>query len=204
VTGAESRTVPLSHALGRRTVGHHANFRDNERDNGGTVDLKALAREVLRRGSARDTSGTPPKSTVPTVPGSWDTCPAEWRAGFALLDARRPPTNFSSAEWRRIVRDADLFLSIWGKQAADLGWTSLDLFGAHPKAPAARYSCMGLLLLLRGGRVVALTASTAIIEQQSSARLTYTRRPPGAECVPLWELSHASQDHPTAATTRAP
>jgi hypothetical protein len=50
---------------------------------------------------------------------------------------------------------------------------------------------MGLLLLLRGGRVVALTASTAIIEQQSGARLTYTRRPPEPECVPLWELASA-------------
>jgi hypothetical protein len=47
---------------------------------------------------------------------------------------------------------------------------------------------MGLLLLLRGGRVVALTTSTAVIEQQSGARLTYTRRPPEAECVPVWEL----------------
>ena len=95
-------------------------------------------------------------------------------------------------------------LPVWGKQAADLGWSTPDLFGAHPKAPAARFSCMGLLLLVNGGRVIAITAETAVIQLQSGARLTYTRRPPEAECVPLWELSHASQDHPTAATTRAP
>jgi hypothetical protein len=27
--------------------------------------------------------------------------------------------------WSQLVRDAELFLSVWGKQAADLGWTSV-------------------------------------------------------------------------------
>jgi hypothetical protein len=62
---------------------------------------------------------------------------------------------------------------------------------------------MGLLVLLRGGRVVALTASTAVIEQQSGARLTYTRRPPEAERVPVWELPHAHQDHPSTDAARS-
>jgi hypothetical protein len=44
---------------------------------------------------------------------------------------------------------------------------TLDLSGAHPKVPAARFSCMGLLLLINGGRVVAITAESAVIEQQS-------------------------------------
>jgi hypothetical protein len=53
---------------------------------------------------------------------------------------------------------------------------------------------MGLLLLISGGRVVALTAETAKIEQQSGARLTYTRRPPDAECVAVWELPKAQNE----------
>jgi hypothetical protein len=48
---------------------------------------------------------------------------------------------------------------------------------------------MGLLLLISGGRVVAITAEAAVIEQQSGARLTYTRRPPEADCVAVWNLS---------------
>jgi hypothetical protein len=44
---------------------------------------------------------------------------------------------------------------------------------------------MGLLLLISVGRVVAITAESAVIEKQSGARLTYTRRPPEAECVPV-------------------
>jgi hypothetical protein len=53
---------------------------------------------------------------------------------------------------------------------------------------------MGLLLLVRGGRVVAITADSAVIERQSGARLTYTRRLPDAECVALWELHRAQNE----------
>jgi hypothetical protein len=120
--------------------------------------------------------------------------PVEWREGFARLSADRPPANFPVHWWRGLIRDAELFLSVWGKQAADLGWTPLDLFGAHRRAPASNFSCMGLLLLIGGGRVVALSTETAVIEQQAGARLTYTRRPPDAECVAVWELSRAQNE----------
>jgi hypothetical protein len=117
-----------------------------------------------------------------------------WRRSLGTLNASYPPTGFPALWWGGVIRDADLFLATWGKQAADLGWTTLDLFGVHPKAPAARFSCIGLLLLLRGGRVVALTTATAVIEQASGARLTYTRQSREPECVPLWELPGASRE----------
>jgi hypothetical protein len=37
-----------------------------------------------------------------------------------------------------------------------------DLFGPHPDAPMARYDHMGLIWLLKGERVVELTATGAI------------------------------------------
>jgi hypothetical protein len=49
----------------------------------------------------------------------------------------------------------------------------------------------GLLLSVRRGRVVAITAKSARIEQPSGARLTYTRRSPEVECVAVWELPTA-------------
>jgi len=147
-----------------------------------------------------DTFGTGAKN----VADDGDNACSQWRRCLDALDASRPPSGFPAPWWRGLIGDAELFLTAWGSQAADLGWTTLDLFGVHPKAPAARYSCMGLLLLLRGGRVVALTASTAVIEQLSGARLTYTRRPPEAGGVPLWELPGASREQATAATTRSP
>jgi hypothetical protein len=89
------------------------------------------------------------------------------------------------------MRDAELFLSTWGHRADDLGWTTLDLFGVHPTAPAARFSYMGLLLLVNSGGVVAITAETAVIEQQSGHRLTHTRQPPEPDCVAVWDLQSA-------------
>ena len=77
--------------------------------------------------------------------------PAEWLRGLATLDPNRPPADFGAIWWRDLIRDAERFLPVWGQQAADLAWGTLDLFGVHRLAPAARYSCMGLLLLVRGG-----------------------------------------------------
>jgi hypothetical protein len=115
--------------------------------------------------------------------------PPEWLRGLATLDPNRPPADFGGIWWRDLIRDAERFLPLWGRQAADLAWGTFDLFGVHRLAPAARFSSMGLLLLVRGGRVAAITAESAVIERQSGARLTYTRRPPEPECVAIWELT---------------
>jgi hypothetical protein len=87
-----------------------------------------------------------------------------------------------------IIRDAETLPSCAGQLCGDLGSTTFDLFGAEQKAPAARFSCMGLLLLVGGGRAVAISAETSVIEQRCGARLTYTRRPAEAECAALWQL----------------
>ena len=76
----------------------------------------------------------------------------------------------------------------WGKQAEALAWTTADLFGLAPvpdRPPAnyrrlSRYDLTGLLWLLRGRPVVALTTTTAAIQAPSGAILTYRRhrKPP--------------------------
>jgi hypothetical protein len=48
----------------------------------------------------------------------------------------------------------------WGQEEARLGWQSEGLFGLHPTARMARHDCMGLIWMLRGERVVELTAKT--------------------------------------------
>jgi hypothetical protein len=63
-----------------------------------------------------------------------DNACSQWRRSLDTLDPNCPPTGFPALWWRGLIRDADLFLATWGSQAADLGWTTLDLFGAHPKA----------------------------------------------------------------------
>jgi hypothetical protein len=79
-------------------------------------------------------------------------------------------------------RDADTFLATWGERAASIGWTAQDLFGLAKvpdrSAPnyqrLSRYDQTGLIWLLQGRRVVALTERTAGIETTNGS-LSYRR-----------------------------
>jgi hypothetical protein len=75
------------------------------------------------------------------------------------------------------LADAEAFLRRWGAQAAALGWQADDLFGLDPVAPLRRYDKMGLIWLLHGQPVVALTAGTATIRTSSGGAVTFYRRP---------------------------
>ena len=92
--------------------------------------------------------------------------------------------------WRQAIIDAARLLDQWGAQAISLGWSTLDVFGAHPTHPVERLDCAGLVILLHGDELAMLTADSACIRTRPGALLTYYRRPhPGA--VPLWELETA-------------
>jgi hypothetical protein len=98
------------------------------------------------------------------------------------LDARCPDYIFAE-RWRQCLIDAQRFLAAWGDKAMALGWTDDDLFGLHepPAKPhstysrLSRYDALGLLWLLRGRRVVAISATTAAIENISGTVLTYRK-----------------------------
>jgi hypothetical protein len=88
--------------------------------------------------------------------------------------------------WQQAVADGKTFLSRWGDQAQALGWTARDLFGliAVPKhaKPSfnrlSRYDEAGLIWLLCGREVVALTEATAAVQSSTgaiSAITTYRR-----------------------------
>src|SRR5262249_54152831 len=89
---------------------------------------------------------------------------------IATLEARCP--DFVPIDrWQQAVEDAHRFLARWGERASLLGWTARDLFGLH-QAPArphpsysrlSRYDCTGLVWLLGGRPVVAMTEATAAI-----------------------------------------
>jgi hypothetical protein len=115
--------------------------------------------------------------------------PAEWSDGVCALVRMAPPLShlMSDRRWRQLVDDALIAADAWGVQAAALGWSAADLFGVHPFALDARPDLLGLVPLLMGRRVVALTADTATIESKSGARLTYRRHQLGGGVVPLWD-----------------
>jgi hypothetical protein len=115
--------------------------------------------------------------------------PREWAEGFARLDPERPPGDVPQRRWRRFVDDVGLFLdSRLCAATAALGWGPFELFGCDRDRPFARIDQAGLLWLLNGDRLVALSENTATIETRTSARHTWRRKPGAAGRVLAWEL----------------
>jgi len=101
---------------------------------------------------------------------------------IAALEARCPdlmPTD----RWHQAVSNGKAFLTRWGDQAHALGWTARDLFGLiavpeHAKpsfSRLSRYDETGLIWLLQGRKVLALTAETAAIHNPSGSITTYRK-----------------------------
>ena len=90
--------------------------------------------------------------------------PGSYASALAALRAKCP-AYVPEDRWRQAIADATAFISKWGAQAQAFGWTARELFGLHtpPERPAANYSRLsrydetGLIWLLRGRPVVALT-----------------------------------------------
>jgi len=115
--------------------------------------------------------------------------PRAWAEGFARLDPDRPPGDVPPRRWLRFVDDVGLFLDRWAAHAAALGWGPYDLFGCDRDRPFARIDQAGLLWLLNGDRLFALTENTATIETRAGARQTYRRKPAQPGRVLAWELA---------------
>jgi hypothetical protein len=96
---------------------------------------------------------------------------------------QRCPDLIDCADWQQAIEGARHFLAQWSEQAENLGWTSRDLFGLAPAPdkPGAnfqrlsRYDLTGLIWLLRGDPVVALTETTAAVRHATGHITTYRR-----------------------------
>jgi hypothetical protein len=105
--------------------------------------------------------------------------PAPFARAFAEMQAACPP-GVLDLRWQQATNDAGLFLDQWSETAERLGWTAGDLFGLHPTVPLSRVDHMGLVWLLKGERVVSLTATEARLERG----LTYYRQHRGRRAAP--------------------
>src|SRR5258706_12181903 len=134
-----------------------------------------------------DLKGHPSKNeNIQPTPATLAT-PSSIDAAFAAFERHRPAC-IDQDRWRRAVEDGQQFLATWGSQAAALGWTAEELFGLHepPSDPhpsynrLSRYDCTGLISLLSGNPVVALTTDTAAIQHGSGSVTNYRKeRKPG-------------------------
>lgn len=116
--------------------------------------------------------------------------PRAWAEALARLHPGQPPADVTPGRWLQFIDDCGRFLDAgWADRAAVLDWHPLNLFGCDRERPFARLDRAGLLWLLNGGKLVALTRDTAVIETSTGARQTYYRRPLEADRVVLaWEL----------------
>lgn len=123
------------------------------------------------------TNDQSPPLVVSVVPA-----PSPYDTPFAVLEGRCP-AHVPASRYRHTVEDARGFLAQWAHQAGALGWSVEDLFSLHdlPADPHPTYSRLsrldqaGLVWVLRGGDVVALTATEAVIRTASGATLRYRR-----------------------------
>ena len=113
--------------------------------------------------------------------------PSEWHAILVGLERREPIDCFGAERWDDLLSDAEGFLSRWGGVAYSLGWTSLDMFGVHPIAPAVGFDVMGLIPMLNRAVVLALTSQTATMRKPLGALLTY-RRPGRRDAILLSDI----------------
>ena len=106
-------------------------------------------------------------ASIEVPPAYWPT-PVPYRYARAIATLRERCPDYVEEERRRqCIPDAEGFIAGWGEQAAALGWTERDLFGLHesPAKPHPSYrrlsrrDCIGLVWLLQGAPVVALTAA---------------------------------------------
>lgn len=77
------------------------------------------------------------------------------------------------------VVDARRFLTDFGPQTEALGWRADELFGLDDAAPLARYDRMGLVWMIDGNPVVAITDIAATIRMPAGNLLKFYRRPEG-------------------------
>jgi hypothetical protein len=136
-----------------------------------------------------ETPSKPSKSSFEGFEGaqsrSFSDFPGRYVRTMAALEARCPDL-IPADRWQAAIEDGRRFLARWGEQAEALGWDAKDLFGLAP-APAwphpsyrhlSRYDETGLIWLLCGREVVALTEATAAIQSSTgaiSAITTYRR-----------------------------
>jgi hypothetical protein len=142
-------------------------------------------------GGVAGETGNPPPS-ADTAPAIWGEAEAEraaiiehdggiprdWAAGFARLDRDRPPGDVPPRRWQRFVDDVGLFLDgPFGAVAAAFGWGALDLFGCGCDRPFARIDQAGLLWLLAGNKLFAMTENTATRPVAAAAEEVEPSRP---------------------------
>ena len=140
-------------------------------------------RQAVRAASKYEKNELNEKSPTLNSLNSFNSYPRPFGKVLEALESRCPD-YVDTPRWQRCVEDAKAFLGTWGEQAEALGWDSRDLFGLHkpPEHPhpsysrKSRYDETGLVWLLQGRPVIALTETTAAIQTEKTGSVTVYRK----------------------------
>ena len=149
-----------------------------------------MRHELLVSGPRGAAGPTDHKTTRMPTADLNDAVLADWTNGVLRLVRLLCLRGVSAARWDRLQMDAAVFLETWGAQAAALDWTAHDLFGANRTKAIERVDLAGLVVLINGRELVAITDSEAVISTRTGVSLTHRRK--WIEPVPgqtlLWKL----------------
>jgi hypothetical protein len=95
--------------------------------------------------------------------------PADWVAGLERLNTMACPISVEGKRWSQLQEDAKRFVDAWGGHAAALGWSALDIFGCHPALPSCRQDCMGLVWLVAGAEIRAMSTEVVTLRRSSGS-----------------------------------
>ena len=150
--------------------------------------LKTLGkaiRELEERDISDKSDPSPSAGTLMSLKSLLSRPPSSTKAFAAVFAAleQRCPDYVDQNRWDQAVVDGRRFLAKWGDQATALGWTAQELFGLHDPPPnphpsydrLARYDVKGLVWVLEGLSLVAMTETTASIRTKTGATTTYRK-----------------------------
>jgi hypothetical protein len=122
--------------------------------------------------------------------------PRDWAEALTRLDPTKPPGDVSPKRWLQFVDDCSRFVDDgWAQRALDLGWTPYELFGCDRLRPIERVDRAGLLWLLDGRKVRALSADRAVIAVDRGQSLTFYKRRHETGQILAWELASLTEEH---------
>jgi hypothetical protein len=122
--------------------------------------------------------------------------PTEWREGLAGLRPDYPPGDVPSGRWHQFINNCGRLLGAGViEEAARLGWTAYDLFGCDGEKPFGRVDQMGLIWFVKGGRIVSMSMSAAVLAMPTGARQTYRRKDGAPGRVLVWEWFNEGKRH---------
>ena len=115
--------------------------------------------------------------------------PRDWAEALAQLDRTKPPAEITHDRWLLFLDDCGRFLDgNWANCASALGWGPLDLFGCDRRHPLRQLSRAGLLWLVDGGKLIAMSAELAVVERDGRERRKYARLGIRSGLVLAWQL----------------